>query len=194
MLFRSLYDFLNANKRVTLKVGIHNKKSKQYIFDILKSFLKAPLTFNFNNDDIYNEYMYVTDANNVRVLVEYNWWFHQGSLINQDDQFTLYQSDPIKAHNNCSMKYCYTFIRGKLYKCGVAALLPEFDEQYPIILSESDRQLMTSYSGLDIDSSIEYKRTFINNLPNYIDQCKFCPETYKGDQIFAEEKKIAFVK
>jgi hypothetical protein len=32
------------------------------------------------------------------------------------------------------------------------------------------------------------KNDFIKNLKNPIPQCKFCPEEYHGDQIFALEK------
>jgi organic radical activating enzyme len=189
-----LYEYMLNNRQVRLKVGIHNKKSKEFIFNILHKFLKGPLLYNHDNSNIYAEKVTITDSNNISILVEYNWWFHQGSLIEKADGagFTLYQSNPEKAHKNCSMKYSYTFINGLLYKCGVAALLPEFDEQYNLELTPEDRALMLGYTGLKITDTPEFKQEFVSNLPNLIDQCKFCPEEYHGEQIFAEEKKVVF--
>ena len=127
--------------------------------------------------------------NQVKIKVGYNWWFHQGSLIQEESGFRLHDSDPVKAHNNCHMKTCHHFIRGKLYKCGVVALLPEFGEQYSLLLSDDERTLMTNYQPLSLDDDDETKINFVKMLPNPILQCKFCPEVYHGDQIFAFEKR-----
>lgn len=184
-----LYDTILNRPNVRLEIGIHNKAHKPKIFNEIENFLTGPLEYQFNNDNKYREYMLISDANGVTIKVEYNWWFHQGSLIAQENGFTLHQSDPEKAHSNCHMSTCHHFIKGKLYKCGVVALLPEFAEQYNVHLSDSDRDLMLGYQPLTIDHSYESKELFIKNLPNVIDQCKFCPEVYHGDQIFALEKK-----
>jgi hypothetical protein len=120
--------------------------------------------------------------------VEYNWWFHQGALIHDGDIFNLHSSNVEKAHNNCHMKTCHHFIEGKLYKCGVVALLPKFFDQYPNNLSNSDKELMLSYKPLAINNTSKEKISFIKNLENSIPQCKFCPEYYNGKQIYAIEK------
>ena len=86
------------------------------------------------------------------------------------------------------MSTCHHFIKGRLYKCGVVALLPDFDQQHTLALSDSDRQLMESYVPLDITADYQSKANFVNNLDKQIDQCKFCPENYVGQQIYAEEK------
>lgn len=190
-----LYDYLLSHKNCHIKVGIHNKKYKKFIIQEVENFLTGPFTYHFNTDNPYDQKLTITDRNRISVLIEYNWWFHQGSLIRLPDAqgFTLYNSDVKKAHDNCSMKYCYTMFKGQLYKCGVAALLPEFSEQHVFDLSTEDRALMHGYKSLSIDHTIEQKSQFINNLPHAIDQCKFCPEVYHGDQIWAEEKKVFFV-
>jgi|688.fasta_scaffold229977_2 organic radical activating enzyme len=187
-----LYDFLKQHqKNTTLHVGIHNKKNKKFVMDQIKNFLTSPIEFEFNNDDPYYEFMWVRDSNGVVIKVEYNWWFHQGSIIQdlETKRFSLHNSDVEKAHANCSMKTCHTFIHGKLYKCGVVGLLPEFAEQYPFDLSDQDRQLMQGYSALTVNADIESKKEFFKDLPNAISQCKFCPESYNGKQIFALEKR-----
>lgn len=183
-----LYDLVRAN-RIKLEIGIHNKTHKAEILEKVKEFLVAPLHYEFNNSDPYQEHMFITDANNLRVKVEYNWWFHQGTLIPQNDQFTLHQSDVETAHNNCHMKTCHHFIRGKLYKCGVVALLPEFAEQHVINITPEDRELMTGYRPLEITDSQDIKKKFVDNIEKSIPQCRFCPEQYHGDQIWAQHKR-----
>jgi len=191
---KGLYEYLLAHRKVHFKVGIHNKKHKPFILGEIEKFLTAPFTYNFDTENHYDQKLYITDANDITILVEYNWWFHQGSLVPLPDstEFTLYNSDVKKAHDNCSMKYCYTFHQGKLHKCGVVALLPEFSEQHTIKLEPADTALMHGYRPLQVTDNLETKEKFINNLPNSIDQCKFCPEVYLGDQIWAEEKKVTF--
>jgi hypothetical protein len=69
------------------------------------------------------------------------------------------------------------------------AVLPEFDQQHSLTLSTEDRELMLSYRPLKITDSGTAKQQFVNSLDQPIDQCKFCPEQYNGDQIFAQQKK-----
>lgn len=189
---KGLYEHLLEYKHKTfLSVGIHNKKSKSLIFSNVEQFLTGPIDYKFNSDNPYQEYIILTDANGVKVRIEYNWWFHQGALIKDPEsgQFSLHNSDPVKAHDICHSKYCYHFMDGKLYKCGAVALFPEFDAQHNLQLSAEDRALMNSYRPLTADDSFETKLEFLNNLPNVIPQCKFCPEQYNGKQIFAEVKQ-----
>lgn len=181
-----LYETIKSNPRIELWVGIHNKQHKQEIVQKVRNFGQAPHTVKFNTDDPYQQYMIITDANGVKIHVEYNWWFHQGAIVKTDTGLTLHNSDPQTAHDICHMKTCHHFIRGKLYKCGVAAVLPEFDQQHQLALSAEDRALLTSYRPLSIDDS---KAEFIAKLGEPIPQCKFCPAQYNGEQIYAKQKK-----
>jgi hypothetical protein len=92
------------------------------------------------------------------------------------------------------MKLCHTFFDGKLYKCGVVAVLPEFAKQHNIILSPEDKELMLSYVPLSITDTRQTKKEFLANIGNSISQCKLCPEVYIGDQIYAEEKKVIAIR
>lgn len=183
-----LYNLVK-NNRIRLDIGIHNKQHKTEVLQKVREFLVAPLHYKFDNSNPYQQHMFITDANNLQVKVEYNWWFHQGTLIPQNGQFTLHQSDVETAHNNCHMKTCHHFIRGKLYKCGVVALLPEFAEQHVISLTPEDHELMQGYQPLALTDSLDTKKEFINNIEKSIPQCRFCPEKYQGDQIFAQHKR-----
>ena len=192
-----LYEFHLLNKKNTfLSIGIHNKKSKSLIMDNIKQFLVGPLTYKFNNKNIYQQYMTITDSNKVEIKVKYNWWFHQGALIKDPDsmKFTLHQSDIKRAHDICHSKTCHHFMNGKLYKCGAVALFPEFSKQHEMVLSPEDRELMLSYRPLEVTDSFEIKKEFIKNLSNAISQCRFCPEVYHGEQIYSEEKRVMFHK
>jgi organic radical activating enzyme len=184
-----LYPVLEQHRNIELWVGIHNKQHKSEIIQKVRDFGQAPHTVTFNTDNPYQQYMTITDARGVRIKIEYNWWFHQGAIIKQDGALTLHQSDVAKAHDICHMKTCHHFIRGELYKCGVAAVLPEFDQQHPLTLSTADRELMLSYRPLRITDDAVAKQQFVSNLDQPIDQCRFCPEQYNGDQIFAQQKK-----
>jgi hypothetical protein len=184
-----LYPVLEQHRNIELWVGIHNKQHKSEIIQKVRDFGQAPHTVSFNTDNPYQQYMIITDAQGVRVKIEYNWWFHQGAIINQDSVLTLHQSNVAKSHDICHMKTCHHFIRGELYKCGVVAVLPEFDQQHLLELSTADRELMLSYRPLRLDDDVMVKQQFVSNLTQPIDQCKFCPEQYIGDQIFAQQKK-----
>jgi hypothetical protein len=162
---------------------------KEKILKNIENFLVGPLTYEFNKDNIYQQYMWITDSNGVRLKVEYNWWFHQGAIVTTETGKTLHNSDVEKAHNICHSKTCHHLMNGKLYKCGAVALFPEFDKQYSLELSDKDRDLMNSYVPLSISDSAIIKNNFIENIKNPIPQCKFCPEVYHGEQIFALEKK-----
>lgn len=190
-----LYELLRTNRQIQLWVGIHNKQHKKQIIDTVKNFLKQPYRIEFNTDNPYQQYIMLIDANDVKVRIEYNWWFHQGAILKTESgRLGLHNSDMAKAHEICHMKTCHHFSQGKLYKCGVAAVLPDFDQQHNLELTNSDREILYSYRPLDITDSAEVKKTFIDRIDQPIDLCKFCPEEYHGDQIWSQEKKISWSK
>ncbi len=187
-----LYDYVKSNPGVQLWVGIHNQDHVDTIKRTVEEFLTAPVTYTPNRENPYQEYDTVVDANGVSLRLEYNWWFHQGALISKQHGFELHNSDAEQAHENCHMKNCHHFVRGKLYKCGVVAVLPEFAEQHNMLLSDSDQTLLSAYQPLELSHSLEHKKQFVKNLKNSIPQCKFCPEQYQGQKISAQEKRVVF--
>jgi organic radical activating enzyme len=185
---KSLYQRLIGNKNLSLWVGIHNKQHKKTIIDNIKEFTVAPHTVVFNTENPYQQFLTITDKNGVKIIAEYNWWFHQGSIVVDNNQLSLHQSNVKKAHTICHMKTCHHFVRGKLYKCGVVAVLPEFEQQHKLNLSPADHKLLHSYKPLEITNSDQEVQTFVDNLKNPIDQCRFCPEQYNGNQIWSQLK------
>jgi len=105
-------------------------------------------------------------------------------------KFKLRNSDPVVAHNNCAFAQfkSYHFIRGRLYKCGPVALMPEFDQQHQLEISEEDRKLLSSYRSLGIDNFESYSQEFFDKLDQVIPQCKFCPRTSETHKIFPIKK------
>jgi len=185
---QDLYNLnLEYRDRFSVWVGVHNENHVDDVSSRVKQWQQGPVVDTLYDEDPYNVYRILKDVNGISTRIEYNWWFHQGSVIDQMGVKRLHNSDREAAHSNCNMKNCHHWIDGKLYKCGVVALLPEFDKQHQLTLSNSDRELMQSYQPLTVYS--DNKEHFFADLGNSIPQCKFCPERYNGDQIYAEYKK-----
>jgi hypothetical protein len=134
------------------------------------------------------------DKNNVVVQIKKENYFSQSALIPSQDQQTvgLHNSDPIKAHDVCFMKNCHHFIEGKLYKCGVAALLPEFYQQFDMTVNSEEIEIMHSYQpGLSDFSDLELEK-FLQDIKNPISQCRLCPENFNFQLINSRIQKMHF--
>jgi hypothetical protein len=53
--------------------------------------------------------------------------------------------------------------------------MPEFDQQFNLQISDSDRALLKSYKSLGVDNFEEFHQEFFQKLDQPIAQCKFCP-------------------
>lgn len=141
------------------------------------------------------------DSNGVKVLVRNENFFHQGALkLNKTNSvFKLHDSDPDIAHSICHSKTCHHFMDGKLYKCGQVALFPEFYKQFNMDISDADLHLMHSYRPAE-HNDLHYLKDFLGSIDQKIPQCKFCPENYEINEIYAEhgnkiklQKKLHFI-
>jgi organic radical activating enzyme len=194
----NLYDTLRKSYS-WVQVSIHNTIDVEKHILNIKQFLKEPIRFSDNKKELDEQGMSTTfgsdygflDSFKVKVGASiqdsfYNISIHTGN----NGKLTLHNNDPELAHKDCGfVKYKnYHFIRGKLYKCGPVALMPEFDQQYPLDISDEDRVLLNNYRPLSINEFEDRGADFINNIDNVIDQCKFCPTTFSNTQIFATNK------
>lgn len=136
------------------------------------------------------------DKNGIVVQTHQENMFNQTPLIPHDDliHFSLYNSDPNVAHQNCGNRNCTMIVRGKIYKCNTVPHFAEFDKQYNLLISDKDRELINSAQAGTIDMSDAELAEFIKTLPNVIPQCKFCIEQCNTKEIFAGTKKIKFTK
>lgn len=191
---KGLYEALDPMTGNWIGISIHNPDDREEIFVRIRNFLnRYPVTETQDPDHwMGSDYQFV-DTNKVFVHAWMSNKFVQSNIIEQaDGGYTLYQSNPTVAHENCTFRRFknYHMIRGKIYKCGPAALMPEFDQQYTFNISDDDRQLLNSYNALSLDNYDAQGAEWLANIDNEIAQCKFCPETYDYKPItFSDCKK-----
>lgn len=137
----------------------------------------------------------ITDDQGVTVELDYSEDFWLSPLqYSGNNQFDVYNSDPVKAHDVCPSKYCHHFVKGKLYKCHHVVLLPEFEKQFYVNLSPEDRQLLEDYKPLLVDYPRPELQKLVDELKDVIPQCKLCPDEMPLRQIKSSIKKIKIVK
>ena len=191
---RGLYETLGYPSGNWIGISIHNPDDREEIFNRIRNFLnRYPVTETQDPDHwMGSDYQFV-DSENVYVHAWMSNKFVQSNIIETvNGGYTLYQSDPARAHEICTFRRFknYHMIRGKIYKCGPAALMPEFDQQYPFDISTEDRELLHSYQALSLDNYDAIGAEWLANIDRVIPQCKFCPEDYIYQPItFSDRKK-----
>lgn len=194
-----LYDAIAGFKRVdengkehvnSIAVSLHNLDELEELKLSIRKFLPGRIYQNRWRPDLWGtNYQYGND--DVFINIYFQNEFDTSSIwVDQQGQRHLHNNSAFQAHDACTfVAYkSYHFIRGKLYKCGPAALLPEFDQQYPFDLSEEDREILHGYQPLTVNNFAEYSAEFLANLDNPIAQCKFCPTEKTRHQIFPIRK------
>jgi organic radical activating enzyme len=172
-------------------ISVHNSNELEWYLNEVKTFLKGELHWQDSNNAGAD--YFVRDQNGVGVGVWLQDHFTNAAVHRlSNGQLGLYNNDPIEAHKVCCFAQFknYHFIRGELYKCGPVALFPEFDQQFALDLSESDRELINSYHPLSIDEFDDLGVKFLSEIDNPISQCKFCPRNTD----ISQEKIIAIQK
>jgi len=187
-----LYELMPTGTRNWLGISLHNEYNEEEIFTEVKSFLKGQVTVleGKNSNSAGADWLY-RDENGVQIGIWRQDTFARAALTyTADNKLTLHNSDPYLAHRSCGFATWknYHLIRGKLYKCGPVALFPEFDQQHPLELSPEDRQLINSYQPLSAQEFETRGAEFLANIDNPLAQCKFCPERYETEKIFAIRK------
>jgi organic radical activating enzyme len=178
-------------------VSLHNINDWEVMREDIYNFLEAPVKEykKGSTENIWNSDWYFIDKNGVMVNVYISNNFGNAAIkFNEYNRFVLHNSPIELAHQNCAfVKWkSYHFIKGKLYKCGPAALMPEFDAQHPFDISDEDRILLNSYRALSADNFEEYHDEFFKTLDDPIAQCKFCPTTYDAITIYPVRKGKGF--
>ena len=174
-----------------LQISLHNTNQFDELKQNIKSFLSTIKeeyghAIGISGRD-NQQYYSVRDVNDVLVNVHLANNFHTASIQpTAAGRFTLHNSDPVLAHKKCGFAQykCYHFIKGKLYKCGPVALMPEFDEQFNLDISDEDRQLLNSYKPLKIKQWPDRALKWLAQLDDPIAQCKFCPQTFTSKIIY----------
>lgn len=132
----------------------------------------------------------ITDSRNINVKITYAEDFTTAPLrYAGDNQFAVYNSDPVVAHDICISKWCTHMIKGKIYKCHHVALLPEFAKQFDVIMTDAQRDLMNQYQPLSVTDNDNVTAAFLDALPNAIPQCQLCPSRLETVHLESSTKK-----
>lgn len=116
--------------------------------------------------------------------------FTDCALIDEKTKFRLHNSDIENAFGSCSMRYSHTIFKGRLHRCPLLAVLPEFIKQYRVEISDEDyKMLIESDHVLGHDCSEEDLEEFVNSIMNPMDVCKFCPGEYKLSPVKMDSKR-----
>lgn len=174
----------------SIAVSLHNLHDTEELISNIHEFLPGRVRQNLWRPDLWgSDYQFGNDS--VFINVYKQTVFDTSSIwIDAQGRRQLHNNDAVMAHNDCIFRIykSYHFIRGKLYKCGPSALMPEFDQQHPFDLSEEDRKILYSYQPLTVDNFADYSEEFLEKLDNPIAQCKFCPTIKTRYQIMPIRK------
>lgn len=173
-------------------VSLHNLADQEQLLADIRAFFPVPFEEfpKSSHRNYWNSDWFFIDDNGVMINVYIVNQFGASAIQPIQQQFHLHNSNPVTAHDICVFARfkSYHYIRGRLYKCGPVALMPEFDQQFTLQISDQDRALLNSYKSLGVDNFEEYHQEFFENLDNPIAQCKFCPETSTSKMIMPIRK------
>ena len=186
-----LYKSPINNMQNHIGVSLHTPEDFEKIRADIYEFLKGDVTEYSKDENPWNADWQFKDSNGVMINVYTVDKFAGAAIIPKlEGGYTLHNSDPEEAHSTCAFATwkSYHFIRGKFYKCGPSALMPEFDDQVHLDITDSDRELLHAYKPLTVDNYAEYSKEFFANLDNPIAQCKFCPAKHQMEKIYPVRK------
>jgi hypothetical protein len=107
------------------------------------------------------------------------WEFDECAIIDRGNSFVTHNSNPNEAFSYCGMKHSHTLLHGKLHKCPMVAVLPEFRKQYQVDLLDSQETLLNQYQPLNYDCSDWDLEQFVKDADTAIPQCNLCPESHE---------------
>jgi len=114
--------------------------------------------------------------------------FNQPNLINKGTHWEPHNSDPDTAFKACDMATCHTMFNGKLYKCPMMAIMPEFAQQFKVRTTEKQQQLLDSFQPLTVDSTEQEREQWQANIDSHIPQCSLCKEEHVWSTALGPEK------
>ena len=202
-----IYQILLMHKG-TLWITCHDIILYDSFLDFSRTFLDEIVSDTYSNDDWKTDYeksktdpsiklktvsRKLIDKNGVEVILDWSQSFVPSVVELVDQQLTMkYNSDPVQAHNICYFKTCHQINKGKLYKCPLVSVLPDFLNQFNVVMSDSDSKIAHSYNPASSTDTNFVE--FVNNINNPIPQCKFCPSNYADKHKFiGTEKKIKII-
>ena len=188
-LTEDVYNVLARNNG-TLWVTCHDINLYDSFLEFVKKFLDVIIS-DTGEAPVRKVSRIFVDKNGVEVILDWTQTFRSSAVDLIDNKLTMkYNSNPIEAHNNCGFKNCHQMNKGKLYKCPLVSVLPDFLDQFNVTVS--DKELAYAYKPMSHDDADVKK--FVNELSNHIPQCKFCPSNYSEAHDFVgTDKKIKII-
>lgn len=184
-----IYQIL-AKHKGTLWITCHDIKLYEGFLKFIEQFLDQILSDNKEKPARKISRLFV-DKNGVEVILDWTQTFVSSVIENIDNKLTMsFDSDVNTAHDNCGFKNCHQMYKGKLYKCPLVSILPDFLDQFDVAMTSDDRKLAYSYQPLTADGNIV---EFVNSIDDSIPQCKFCPSQYTEYNFVGTEKKIKII-
>jgi len=184
---------------VHLQVSLHNMNHFDHLRQQIVEFLQGPIKewgtylgrdappFHRN----YQAFYTAQDVNDVQINMHVDNNFYTAAVqLGENGQYQVHNSDAVEAHAQCGfVKYkSYHFIEGKIYKCGPVALLPQFDRQIGLELTDAQRTLMNSYQPFTIEQIEQQGSEILRTIDGGIPQCEFCPVHSTNRTIWPEKK------
>jgi organic radical activating enzyme len=192
----------------TIGISLHNHDDFETIRNNIMSFLSSGVqewgrlinvpapTIAPEHNRLYNSDYSAMDQNGVLINAWVSNTFTEAAILKTaQGNFTLHNNTPeqtAQAFNACAFRQfkSYHFIRGKLYRCAPVALMPEFDQQHHLEISDQDRILLNSYQPLTIENYAEYSEQFYKTIDDSVSQCKFCSPKPETRMIFPIRKGL----
>ena len=131
------------------------------------------------------------DKNGVEIRLDWSQSFVSSviDIIDKDRLVLKNNSNPQEAHNNCYFKSCHQINKGKVYKCPLVSVLPDFLKQFDVVMSDEDRNLALNYQPMTSNYSDIQAKKFVEDIDKPIPQCKFCPSKYAKHNFVGTDKK-----
>lgn len=181
-----------------VRTGVHGVHEQHY-----GSMNSSPIDADKIGPEIWKDKSYqVVYRDRSGVIIRYATadWFDESVVRLDADQHRLYLthdlSDPESAVSVCGGKYSHHFLQGKLYKCGVTAVLPQFLQQFVVTVPQSKLDLLSGYEPAEVTWDDHKLQFFLDNLSQgkSVPQCAVCSSTPCSQNFAATNKKIKIQK
>jgi organic radical activating enzyme len=121
---------------------------------------------------------------NIKPNVSLETDFSECAVIDKHSHFEVHDNNNVvEPFEACTMKYSHTILQGRLYKCPMVAILPTFQKQFDVRLTQKQQELLDSYRSLSHDCDDTDLEEFLISEHSPIPQCKLCPGSYVTTKI-----------
>lgn len=184
--YKNLYNILKKYK-FTLSISVHNFDWTNEFIKRLDQFYPGKYSITENpKDTIFFSKVAVDDSGVKIINSKYNSMHQSAVYTGTNFGLRMHNSDPLMAHNTCDGKSCHHMINGKLYKCGVEALIHDFSKQFDLELNSTQKNIVESVVGTTIEQAEQNTTELLKKLSSVIPHCALCPEKYIYNDIAAK--------